>query len=46
MEEEWQRERAMDDSEQVLLKPADIKDVLDNYVIINSLPSVSFRGSA
>ena len=33
MEEEWQRERAMDDSEQVLLKPADIKDVLDNYVI-------------
>ena len=33
MEEEWQRERAIDDSEQVLLKPADIKDVLDNYVI-------------
>jgi len=33
MEEEWQREKAMDDSEQVLLKPADIKDVLDNYVI-------------
>jgi ATP-dependent Clp protease ATP-binding subunit ClpX len=33
MEEEWQRERAVDDSEQVLLKPADIKDVLDNYVI-------------
>jgi ATP-dependent Clp protease ATP-binding subunit ClpX len=33
MEEEWQRERAIDDSEQVLLKPADINDVLNNYVI-------------
>jgi ATP-dependent Clp protease ATP-binding subunit ClpX len=33
MEEEWQRERAMEDPEHTLLKPAEIKEVLDNYVI-------------
>ena len=33
MEEEWQRERAMEESDHVLLKPAQIKEVLDGYVI-------------
>ena len=33
MEEEWERERAMEDSDPVSLKPVEIKNILDKYVI-------------